>query len=392
MSARSALLGSLALLVACPKSKGPDALVEGQACASPGAQGSCAPGLTCEGYDAGSGPSSVCRQSCTDSSDCNQVFTENRCVAGVCSCVPGAIGQDACTADDPATVCHPDYGYCAPGVAADAGCNPGEAPAPYDGVLICRPAGAGGDGGFDAGSSGCGIADSQGTCPWPQFCATASATAAGGCALPQNAGDGGQDIPDPLCDYTGGPTGNDNADQIRTSGGQPFGPPEGPSPGGPILITMAQDLSGLYCGSYLGGAQPSPNDALCSGDGTFCDRNDDVAVFTGYVYDPAASFAVSEGAALDKQFLAVVESGSGVGSGEALATRDPNLATLQIGHVVPGAGNWTASGGAFILWRCFTASAVGTQMGGTLIPAHYAQTSGYPGNTFCSTWSTTGGP
>jgi hypothetical protein len=183
------------------------------------------------------------------------------------------------------------------------------------------------------------------------------------------------------------PGGAGNADQLRQSG-EPFAPPEGAAPGGPIIITMAQDPSGEFCGAELHGVD-SMNPALCFGDGKYCATADDVAVLTGYIYDPAASFQPGEGTLLDQQFFAVVESGSNAGSGEALSTLDSSVATNQIGHVVPYNGEWTSSGGEFVLWRCFLHASASTAIGSS-VPAHYAQTTSGPGNTYCTTWDTGG--
>ncbi len=382
MRARHLLATPLALFLACSNGKGgPNGLVDGEACASPGAQGSCATGYACKSYVASGGaPVNVCRATCATSTDCNQVFTENRCVSGFCTCSPGPIGADACTADDPVTVCHPDYGYCAPGLLPDAGCAAGEAPSPYDGVVLCRPAGVAADGGPDGGGgASCGLEDSQGDCPWPQYCGP------GGCAFPQNVDDAGADSPDPACAL-----GGSNVDQLRQSHGSPFAPPQASAPGGPILIQMTQDQTGLYCNQGLGPADSAPNGALCLGDGTYCDVTDDVAIFTGFVYDPSGSFEVAQGTQLDEQFFAIAETGSNAGQGVSLATLDPSVATNQIGHVVPSNGDWSAAGGEFILWRCFLHASVGSQISSGL-PAHYAQTTAGPGNTYCATWSASGG-
>jgi hypothetical protein len=200
----------------------------------------------------------------------------------------------------------------------------------------------------------------------------------------------------------GGPDGNDNADELRESKGSAFAPPSGNNAGGPIIISLAQDLSGSQCavctngicqGTELGMSDPA-NTALCFGDGNYCGLTDDVVVFIGYAYDPAASFSPNESSELDGQFYAIAETGSNAGQGQVLSGTAPAIATNQIGHVVPEPGNWSTVGGQFILWRCFLSAgvdgglpAVDLQVGGGLVPAHYAKTTSGPGNTFCATWT-----
>jgi hypothetical protein len=392
-----AAVGGAASLWACPATNSSNSSGgAGEACSAPGSQSNCAAGLACKNFldvpaPGGTQTIAVCEQTCTSNSDCNATYTKNVCASGFCSCTPGPVGSDSCTAANPNTVCHPDYDYCATAVDGDAGsCNPGEAPALYNGVTICRPTGTVTDAGTDGGSTTCGYANSQGNCPWPQFCSGLGGVA---CAFPQNVDDAGADSPDPACSYTGGPDGTDNADQLRQSKGSPFAPAGGGKSAGPILISMTQDTSGIHCGTELGGTD-TVHSALCFGDGKYCGLTDDVAVFNGSVYDPAANFGTNEGMGLDGQFFAIAEAGSSAGQGQALSSMDATLATIQIGHVVPEQGNWSTVGGQFVLWRCFSAAGVDggpapvvTQVGGSLIPAHYAKTTGGPGNTFCSTWS-----
>ncbi len=390
------VLGAVASLAACPTTSGASSSGGlGQACKAPGSQSNCGVGLACKNYldvpvPDGTQTIAVCQQTCTSNSDCDATYTKNVCTDGFCTCTPAPVGADACTAANPDTVCHPDYDYCATAVAADAGtCNPGEAPALYDGFTICRPTGVASDAGVDGGVSSCGFDNTQGDCPWPLYCNGIGGVA---CAFPQNIDDAGTDSPSAACSYTGGPDGTDNADQLRQSKGSPFSPATAQSP---IVISMNQDQSGIHCGTELGPGD-TVNTALCFGDGKYCGLEDDVAVFNGYVYDPAASFAPSESVQLDAQFYAIVETGSNAGQGQALGSTDPAVASKQIGHVVPEQGNWSTVGGQFVLWRCFLSAgvdggtpAVVTQIGGTLIPAHYAKTTGGAGNTYCSSWGLT---
>jgi hypothetical protein len=393
-------LGAAATVAACPASNnnGSNNGV-GAACKAPGSQSNCGIGLACKNYldvpvPDGTQTIAVCQQTCTSNSDCNATYPKNVCMAGVCACTPGPVGSDPCTAANPNTVCQPDFDYCATVVDADAGCNTGEEPTLYDGVTICRPSGASVDGGEDGGTSSCGYDNTEGSCPWPQFCSGQGGVA---CAFPQNVDDAGTDAPDPACSYTGGPDATDNADQLRETKGTPFGKQ------GPIVISLIQDQSGLHCDNELGPGDQA-NNALCFGDGKYCGASfgdepglytDDVVVFNGYAYDPTASFAVDEGTELDGQFYAIVETGSNAGTGQPLSATDPAIAYNQIGHIVPDLGNWTAVGGQFVLWRCFLSAVdagtapIVTQVGGTLIPADYAKTSGSAGNTYCGSWGLT---
>lgn len=248
-------------------------------------------------------------------------------------------------------------GHVASGSGSDAGgCSRGAA---CDGVA---DGGSLGDGGSQGACSGL---DVQSTCGWPEYCA------GGACTPPQNATASGEDSPSSSCDFSGG-----NADAIRAS---PMGA------NGPVIMAMAQDLNQQDCSNPKLHTDMSPSSQgphLCDGDGNLqCQSAETAVLFLGSVYDPASAFATVEGPALDQQLFQLVEEGAAPGAGEDLTT--PADGAVHAGHLVPQ-GDWSPRGGSFLLLRCFGAGAASLISGS--VPAHYAQTAGNPGNTFCATW------
>lgn len=342
----------------------------------------CNSGLVCKTYlgvGADGGSIQICRATCQGASDCNATFTSDVCSGtGVCACTPSAT-SDPCTAVNPNAVCHPDYDYCV--TAGSGSCQVGEAPATYNGKAICRPDGSlsggggvdgGADAGVDGGPTGCSGTDVQSNCPWPEYCG-----GSGPCEVAQNMTAAGTDQPGIACDFSA--SGGGNADTLRT-------PPVGAN--GPILMAMAQDTSQADCNSQSLGLDMTPdtntnNAHLCNGDAVQqCGATESVVMFQGTVYDPKGGFATTAGAALDHQFFRVIE-GSGSTRGEAADLTKPSSGAGYTGHLIPQAG-WTAAGGSFVLLRCFGANDQTLSEG--YVPAHFAQTTGNPGNTFCATW------
>ncbi|MHB1845961.1 MAG: hypothetical protein ACYCWW_14140 [Deltaproteobacteria bacterium] len=342
---------------------------EGELCS--GAAG-CISGLGCETYTgvgAGAGQTiAICRQTCAQATDCNVTFPSDVCTNGYFTCTPtNDPSTDPCTKVNPNTVCHPDYQYCV--TVGGGSCQPGEAPATYEGQTICRPAPADAGVTTDGGPQGaCSGTDVQSSCSWPEFCTGTD------CAAPQNVSATGQDSPSPSCAFTG--SGGGNADQIRAT---PV------ASNGPILMAMAQDLTQADCSNAqlkTDMTADTNSQHLCNGDGNEqCGSTEFAVMFQGSVYDPAGAFVTAEGPSLDGQFYRIVEGGSTQGAGDDLTQAASGA--VHAGHVIPQ-GDWTAHGGSFVLLRCFGAGNTTLTQGYT--PAHYAQTTGNPGNTFCATW------
>ena len=340
---------------------------EGDVCDS---SSPCNSGLICKTYlgvGADGGTIQICRQTCQGASDCNATVKTNSCSGtGVCACAPSTTA-DPCTAVNPNTICHPDYDYCV--TVGGGACQPGEAAVTYNSQTICRPDGSATSG--TDGGTGCSGTDVPSTCLWPNFCGGPS-----GCTPAQNMTATGTDQSSSACDFNSG--GGGNADSLRQT-------PVGQN--GPIIMTMSQDtITATDCTSATLGTDMSVNtndNHLCDGDGLQqCGAQETVVLFQGAVYDPSAGFATAAGSALDSQFYRVVEGGTSPGTGTNLTVASSGAG--YSGHVLPQAG-WSAKGGSFVLLRCFGA---GDQtLSQSVVPAHYGQTTGNPGNTFCSIWN-----
>ena len=224
-------------------------------------------------------------------------------------------------------------------------------------------------------SQGCGDPNTQGMCNWPEYCGDTAQ-----CVPAQNMDPSGADDPSADCFYTGPPTANADAQRSTNNSPGPVGQD------GPILITVQQVDPAGDCSPYgLQGPDVSDS-ALCDGDGSVCGAMDQVAVFTGIVYDVNSAFATSEGTALDNQFYRVVQWSELGNVGNGFPMTHKYYGSIQDGHVVPQP-DWTSAGGSFVLWRCFSSSQpYSTVTPNKYIPAHFAKTSGNPGNTYCASW------
>jgi hypothetical protein len=250
-------------------------------------------------------------------------------------------------------------------------------------------AGDGGDGGHPGLNGACTAPDNtQGGCPWPEFCLAKT------CTPPQNLNAQGQDIPANAC-VTSSSTvqgaGNLDLDRSEEDAGL-----ELLSPLSAIIMDLQQIpiQSDQDCVTYIGHNTTEYQESAkaCAGGNTdaagvaICADREAAVLFKGDAFDPEAHFAPKEGTDLDAQFywMTTVQAPTNF-------TAVGVYGAAQSGFIIPGTG-WSKSGGPFIMAQCL-AKSVGYPLilNADPVTLHFADTTttdaGVAGNSFCTTWS-----